>query len=95
MSRKLLAFLLSELTVVRLICQRPHCMGITEITIEKLGERYIGQSPPGCPLCSATFAGVGDGHNNHLSQLSKAIVGLRNASAGIQIEFVLPDDSGM
>lgn len=93
MSRKLLAFLLSELEIVRLICQRPGCKGVTEITIEKMGERFDVQAVPECPLCGGKFTGIPGGYDNYLVRLSKAIKGLRNSAESVQVEFVLPDSS--
>ena len=93
MSRKLFAFLLSELETARLICQRPGCRGVTEITIEKMGDRFNTQQSPACPLCGGEFTGIPAGYENYLVRLAKAISGLKNASSAVEVEFVLPDTS--
>lgn len=93
MSRKLLAFLLSELETVRLICQRPTCKGVTEFTIDKMGERFESQRSPECPICGAIFTGIPGGYENYLVRLSKAISAMRNVADAVQIEFVLPDNA--
>ena len=91
MSRKLFAFLLSELSTVRLICQRPHCGGVAEITIEKVVDRFKGNNPPNCPLCNCIFTGVGAGTNNQLVNMAESLVNLKAVSSALEIEFVLPD----
>lgn len=91
MSRKLFAFFLRELGTVRLICQRPHCGGITEITVEKVVEKYKGTNLPHCPICTGTFTGVGSAHNNQLVNLAESLINLKAVSSALEIEFVLPD----
>ncbi|HYH66571.1 MAG TPA: hypothetical protein VD866_17890 [Urbifossiella sp.] len=97
MSRRLLAFLLSELKTVRLICQRPQCGAVTEMSVESLGARFANRTP-GCPVCNHDFAGVAAGDRdsqNALVRLADAILAIqgvgRSTPAGVEVEFVLPD----
>lgn len=97
MSRRLLAFLLAELKIVRVVCPRPSCGAVTEVTVEHLGTRFA-DSHPFCPVCRQEFAGLGPGAagpKNPLVRLSEAILEIqgegRQAKPGVQIEFVLPD----
>lgn len=99
MSRKLLAFLLSELAVVRIICKA--CGVVTEMSIEQMGTRLAGNYPS-CPCCQKEFVGLSvsaraaaQQAQNPLTQLAQAIQELQahskaNARA-VDIEFVLPD----
>lgn len=97
MSRRLLAFLLSELKLVRLICQRPQCAAVTELSVEALGFRFDKRTP-GCPVCGSDFAGVAAGdrdQQNALVRLADAILAIQGAgrsiAPGVEVEFVLPD----
>lgn len=99
MSRRLLAFLLSELKTVRVICPRPSCAAVTEVSIEQLGSRFSDRTP-GCPLCRHEFVGVSaKDHEQHnpLARLSEAILAIQGDGKlnkpNVQIEFVLPDPS--
>lgn len=95
MSRKLLAFLLSELETIRVICQR--CKGIAEMPVAEIAECYkTADTPPKCPFCDHVFVGVYAMHKgNKLVKLAEAIIELRDLKDGIEIEFVLPDASSI
>lgn len=91
MSRKLLAFLLSELGTVRLICA--HCKAVLEIKTEQLATRFNNE--PKCGACGTSY-GLSIGPENLLAQLGKAIANIQVVSKNAtvpQIEFVLPDES--
>lgn len=88
MSRKLFAFLLSELGTVRLLCRSPQCGAATELTIEQMGLRMM---PPFCPVCRAPLLS-GHTNDNSLTRLAAALIELRAQTGTVEIEFVLPDD---
>jgi hypothetical protein len=90
MTRKLLAFLLSELKTVRLICQQERCGAVTEVSIAKMRTKFTGGA---CPLCDAQFVPERlDGKSNALVLLAFAIQELQEQTGTIQLEFVLPDN---
>jgi hypothetical protein len=89
MSRKLFAFLLSELKTVRVIC--PHCGGAAEMTIDQLAMRFGGNRT--CIACNQSF-GIGDNADNTLTRLAKAMREYQTTQANAKfpdLEFVLPD----
>jgi hypothetical protein len=86
MSRKLLAFLMSELKTVRIICQQDGCGVIAEIPIEELDSKMSG---PNCLFCKRPFTAVPD---NPFVLLAKAARKFKLCSNEVQIEFVIPDD---
>lgn len=87
MPYKLLAFLLSELKTVRLKCLRPECMGVTEVTIAKMGARF---EVPFCPVCTKPFIG-NHTTDNAIVRLAKSIQSLQDQGENLGIEFILPD----
>ncbi len=97
MSRRLLAFLLSELKTVRIICQHPSCGAVTEMTVEAMATRFKGRTAE-CPVCQSQFAGVAGGmpgEDNALFKLAAGILASQGAGKatppGVEVEFVLPD----
>lgn len=87
MSRKLFAFLLSELKTVRIICQK--CGGTAEMTVEQVSQR----SALNCPACRSELADF-NGGQHPLFSLTKAIDHLqKGVKPPFQVEFVLPDES--
>jgi hypothetical protein len=87
MSERQLKFFLSELQVVRVLCQGRNgvgCAGVVELPIDRLAERYRDQK---CPLCGAD---IPNSSPNYLEMLGNALVGLRG-NRGLKLEFVLPD----
>jgi hypothetical protein len=52
MSRKLLAFLLSELRTVRVICKNPACGAVVELPIERLG---VKMHDARCRVCDTAL----------------------------------------
>ena len=89
MSRKLFAFLLSELKTVRVLC--PKCNAVTELTVEQMGFRFDDLQ---CRVCRHDLNGfTGPNGENRLSQLGRAIHAIQSLPGSTQVEFVLPDES--
>lgn len=88
MSRKLFAFLLSELKTVRLVCQRAGCGGVLELTVKRLAEN---PPAPACPLCRTEWFGPVGMSANPLAQLAAAAQAVAANAGSVQVEFVLPD----
>jgi hypothetical protein len=87
MSRKLFAFLLSELKTIRVVCQT--CQAATELLVEQAGARNYYT----CPGCHTQMNGAGT-----LRELAKCIELLQRADKNdpgrkFDVEFVLPDES--
>lgn len=90
MSRRLMAFLLQELNMVRLICKSPACGAVTEMTVEQMSSRM---AIPKCPVCASEFLGEGNvGPNTHLAVLAKTIRSLQHFDKSVGIEFIIPDN---
>ena len=90
MSRKLFAFLLSELKTVRVICQRKECGAVTEVTLDRMQARFAQAA---CPVCNHDLLPPFSGADNPLTRLAKAVRELQDAAVTekVQIEFVVPD----
>ena len=89
MSRKLLAVLLSELKLARVIC--PHCKTAIEMPCADLGQHF---TDPRCPVCQKPWHGLANTEGgNKLAELARVIRTLQEATSVPTIEFVLPDDS--
>lgn len=88
MSRKLFAFLLSELRLVRVICKRGGCGGTLELPITEL---YRVASAT-CPICKEDFHPSGTDPNT-FGKLKAAIEEALQAKDKFAIEFVIPDES--
>jgi hypothetical protein len=91
MSRKLFAFLLSELKTARVICPQPQCGAVTEVSVAQLSGRF--DRHPCCPLCKKEFFDAATSQPNPIERLADAIRDLQADTKRVQIEFVLPDDS--
>jgi hypothetical protein len=94
MSRELLAFLLSELQIVRMVCQGKRnngpCGHVIELPLEQLGTFFNQVS--GCPFCKTPFGVFSGGPStmeDPFGPLAKAIADLRSIGGRIQLEFVL------
>ena len=94
MSRKLLAFLLSELATVRVKCPNPDCGIISELTIELMGKLSGGE----CKFCgqSLGFPRAEGSRNNAYMLIAdgiKQIQAARNANTHpvAEIEFIIPE----
>ena len=87
MSRKMFAFLLSELMTVRVICHQ--CHGIIEMTVDHTRTKFETQS--NCPLCNQPLFGMGRGADNPLHRLVAAIRSMQEFKT-VDVEFVVPDD---
>ena len=85
MSRRLLAFLLAELKIIRFKCAK--CAAVTELEIEKVSPRL--EESPNCPLCGIKWMVP---QENHIGNLAKAIKGIQGRSDAVSVEFVLPDN---
>jgi hypothetical protein len=97
MSRKLLAFLLSELNTVRIICKSPGCGAVIEVSFEQM--RVFFQNPR-CAICSQPFVLPNpSGHQatanqpNEFIALGEAVARLKSNLSRADIEFILPDNS--
>jgi hypothetical protein len=90
MSRKLFAFLLSELKTVRIICQSPACGSVSEMTPKVM--EIMCQSGA-CPVCKAPFEFDGNRQVNPLVRLAMAIQELQHSAAQkkVQIELAIPE----
>lgn len=88
MSRKLLAFLLSELNLVRVSC--PKCEAVTELAVEKLSHQL---TDPRCPVCREAWAEFVGAEGSYLTRLGKAIADFQKVNGAKHVEFVLPDQS--
>lgn len=89
MSRRLLAFLLSEIKTVRVAC--PRCAAVTELTVEQMGYRLDDLR---CPVCRAEWTEfIGGELENNLKRLGKAIADFQKVPGAKHIEFILPDPS--
>ena len=86
MSRKLFAFLLSELNVVRVKCK--HCGIVTELPTDEI---YAKFQVPTCKYCGTNFAAADD-KRNPFARLQSLVEAYR-ASNDVEIEFILPDHS--
>lgn len=89
MSRKLFAFLLSELVTVRLVCKAPACGAVTEIPTRNLAG---AAADPRCPACRTSFFGPATTNKNPLADLAAAVNALVATGVAGQIEFVVPDE---
>jgi hypothetical protein len=88
MSRHLLAFLLSELKTVRVICKNKNCGVVAEVSLNELAVS-TGQFGR-CAFCNMTF-----GHPKTepvVVAFAQAAVALRGVKDFVELEFVLPDD---
>lgn len=90
MSRKLFAFLLSELKTLRIVCKK--CGSVIEMNLETTDLK----KGLNCPTCLHTeLVSANDAANRSLITLSSlvdAINGLNKSSKSYEVEFVLPDD---
>lgn len=86
MSRKLLAFLLSELAVVRVICKSSMCGAVVEVPISKLSASFTHHQ---CRVCGATFFPHA---SDYLADLERAIQGIALHQDKVDVEFILSDE---
>jgi formate dehydrogenase maturation protein FdhE len=88
MSRKLLAFLLNELNIVRIKCMK--CERVSEMPISSLGSFQASR----CPFCQQPLVSVPAGHPmNPLKSLAEAIGNIQLQAGSVEVEFVIPDTS--
>lgn len=85
MSRKLFAFLLSELGVLRIECKG--CKGIIEMRLAEAGKHGW----MACPLCRASFDPNKSG-TDRIAGLLAAIALAQNEKNVFDVEFVLPEE---
>lgn len=92
MSEHLLRILLTDLAVVRIVCE--HCQAVAEVPIKALDRRSLPRpvQPTLCPGCGGTFRKNGGGSHappeDAFDKLAVAWEAL-NAITGLQIEFVV------
>lgn len=83
MSRKLFAFLLSELKTVRIICK--NCNVITELPIADLADKF---KAPKCPSCKNSIASENE---NPFVLLARSLAWFAGENR-VDVEFIIPDD---
>jgi hypothetical protein len=90
MSRKLFAFLLSELKTIRVKCLDRKCAGkVIEVSVDQLADQYPTLV---CPLCHQPFT-ITPPKDNPFVKFGEAVAELqRFGGKTVDIEFVLPDD---
>lgn len=81
MSRRLLAYFLSDLTAARVVCQNRFCEATTEVSIDKLDKLK-----PACPVCGSSF-----GDDNPVAALGRALVALQAIEGMVRVELVATD----
>ncbi len=88
MSRKLFAFLLAELTMLRFICKK--CGVVCEVPLDHVAHMF---STPSCKNCGARFSPAQMNRSNALVDLAEAIKLVQNevVSKNLDIELVVPD----
>jgi hypothetical protein len=87
MSRHLLAFLVSQVRTVRLICKDPGCGVIFEMSLDALAGAKWQQ----CPACGADFNPTRSG-TGLLMTFATAAKALQEYHKVLDLEFVLPAD---
>jgi hypothetical protein len=89
MSEHLLKFLLTELSIVRVVCAKPGCGGVVEVLLEQLGKVIE------CPVCQADLRD----HHAHMPEdkkpgvfaaLAEALRMAQSLQGQARVEFVLP-----
>jgi len=91
MSRKLLAFLLTELKTVRVICKE--CKTTTEVDIERLADVTDSTDTVHCHSCKKRFYQISKPGDNPFGKLADAIHALQSDAIKADVEFIIPDDS--
>ncbi len=89
MSKKLLSFLISELTTVRFVCKNAACGMVVEMTVDDLIQGKGRQQA--CAFCQSSF----DPHKRAtapITELARAIGALKAAASVVDVEFVLPGE---
>jgi hypothetical protein len=91
MSRKLLAFLLSELQTVRVICKNSACRGVIELPLSHLAAKLHDAT---CPLCHQPFIQLRKREDNPFALFGKAVEEPQHyAPERYELEFIIPDTS--
>ena len=96
MSRKLLAFLLSELRTIRIVCKgqikgKP-CGTVLEVPLSNLAD-FFARTDATCRHCNTSwlhFPSPGDAQEP-FRLLAQAINNFANMKERVDVEFVLPD----
>jgi hypothetical protein len=90
MSRRLFAFLLSELKTLRLVCKNPACGNVAELTPERLASGQYAS----CPFCTYSFITKKDDRDTYpLVALAHAILAVRDLKKNVEVEFIAPDQN--
>ncbi len=87
MSEKLFRFMLSELKFVRLLCQKPDCGSVTEVSLEKLRN---GAAAWTCGGCGQNYFSGAAHTESPISHFAKSIQAMQDERNGFKIEFALP-----
>ena len=97
MSKKLLSFLLSELSTIRLICKNQGCGAVAEMSLQDLATltHAGGKATDLCAFCGQPFSlksRQAAPAPAPLWQLAQAVAQMRYIESLVDVEFVLPDD---
>jgi hypothetical protein len=84
-SKHLFAFLLSELTVVRIICRNPQCQTVVEMPVAALANKPIVR----CQQCGEDFNPTQDSVPP-INVFAEAVRRMQALNKVIDLEFVLP-----
>ena len=97
MSKKLISFLLTELVIVRILCQgkiknETPCGTVLEVPVRKLLTMFH-QKDAVCPCCGQTFqvfekTGTG---KDPFAPFANALTALADIDDRVKLEFVIPD----
>ena len=93
MSKKLFAFLLSELKTVRIICKHDNCGVVVEVPVDKLNDKFGGSGAVKCIHCGRLLTEFSIAAVNPFSMVHHAIIESQRKDAKFDIEFVLPDNA--
>lgn len=88
MSRRLFAFLLSELATVRVICKNPTCGGVVELPVSRLSAQHGNTI---CHICGANFQTHLSNEPNPFTALAVAFQQIKQHADKMDVEFVVPE----
>ena len=92
MSRKFLAFLLNELTTLRLRCKKCRSQATVEVPIDRFNRLDRTHEEGRCQLCGEPFFQNEPDRANYLKMLADALDGMKRVKELVEVEFVVPVD---